>query len=724
MRAEFGDLIFLIYTIVLIRQWVWGLSNELAWPLTITSALLCWLFYISRKETQTGTGLPFWLIVGIPLLFAFALRMPFPDSSFDVWSLRLFHGDRGLLGFIYLPDEFFPTAAPFNPTPDMVTGIFRHVLGYRLGTVVNLLVLLWAGSILDRLLRPMVANSWLRAATVLLCLWAEHLLFEINNYMPDLLALPLLLEATRITIENNRVFERRRVVRVAFLLGLAMAFKLSNAATIVPLVLIWSWRGLQAVPNLKQLAPTTVTSLLVFAAPLIPFSVWVYKLTGSPTFPIYNGVFRSPFYPPFNGWDDRWGGYGAFEILLWPLLMFFSPERTSELPVYSGRLTLGFLLAILCLCIWRQVARLRLFSLIILVGTFLWSLTMGYIRYGLFLEVLSGLLIVTAVAHLYSSQLTSRWRQLLAMSLLILLVVQSTFASIYLFRMEWSMRPTVLERLDSSEAELKYVLHDRSTQALLTPNEKQKFDNVEVWIVSGAKTPSLMLQLNDRARFIGVRYLGLLLTVPSREWLQRSLAKVEGKEMWSMAVPSDYGEAVFALRNAGLEVGSIETMLVPFHAPITKVQVYFFEVLRRDSSSPPLRKTQGQASLGPDGYRARLTLANPKTSLKPGEEVTLFVRIENLSNIPWPAQGQADNTYRVNLWGTWTGRDLETNPDTGLALLPYDLGPGESTVVPLSLKAPLLPGQHNLEIGLVQEGVTLFKNQGSAPINLTVLVEF
>ena len=53
------------------------------------------------------------------------------------------HGERpAMRGWPMLEGDFFPVRFPFNPAPDMLTGLFRHLLGYRLGTVVNLLALL------------------------------------------------------------------------------------------------------------------------------------------------------------------------------------------------------------------------------------------------------------------------------------------------------------------------------------------------------------------------------------------------------------------------------------------------------------------------------------------------------------------------------------------------------------------------------------------------------
>lgn len=678
IRIEFGDALLVFYFVVLIRQWFWALENAAAWSLTVPLALACWYFYVATKgPTPERPAASFWLVVGLPLLFVYALRAPFPDASFDVWSLRLFHGERALRGFIYRPGEFFPTSAPFNPTPDMLTGIFRHLLGYRLGTIVNLLALVWAGAVLDRLLRPFVRGPRLRALCVLLALFTEHVLFEINNYMPDLLALPLMLEATRLVLHTGdrkhaggagdssdagessdasgfqdlgelegvvgprgaagrkragelrgaEELKRRRrvVVRVAFLVGASVALKLSNGAVCAPLVAVCAWRAARVRPlRLKALAADTFLSAAVFVAPLVPFTVWVYRLTGSPFFPIYNGYFRSPFYPPSNGWDGRWGGFGAREILPWPVLIFFEPERTAELGVYTGRLSVAFVVAVVCLLAARRVeARTRVLAFVVVLGSLLWSLTMGYIRYGLYLEVLSGLLLVAVAARLFgvqagdearaagdlmneaarpatalgsSSLKTARgaspWRAALAWLVCAVLAAQSFVAARYVSREEWSMRPTAFDEPGAYLEESKYLLRDRSIGALLSDRERALFDRVGLWVVSGSKTAGLLPFLNDRAPVVGVRSAGIFLMDASRREFERALERFGGRAMYSIAIPEDYDGAVSALRNAGLRPGRSETVTFPFFAPSHPVTVYLFEVAREGDAGAPA-KTQG-----------------------------------------------------------------------------------------------------------------------------------
>ncbi|HEX8687192.1 MAG TPA: hypothetical protein VF654_11860, partial [Pyrinomonadaceae bacterium] len=227
-RVEFGDALVLLYLLVFARQYLWALdSNALGWALAVPPALAALYFYVVTKPFPAErAGRRFWLVVLPPLVLFYLLRLPFPDLSYDVLNYRLLHAERSLRGTLFAAGDFFPTPAPYNPAPDTVTGLFRLALGYRLGTVVNLLALVWAARAVEKLLRPFVARAWPRAAAVLLVVLAEQLLFEVNNYMVDLLALPLLLEATRLALSADEAESKRTLLaHAALLLGLGMGLK-------------------------------------------------------------------------------------------------------------------------------------------------------------------------------------------------------------------------------------------------------------------------------------------------------------------------------------------------------------------------------------------------------------------------------------------------------------------------------------------------------------------
>ena len=92
-----------------------------------------------------------------------------------------------------------------------------------------------------------------------------------------------------------------------------------------------------------------------FLAPLLPFTIYIYRKTGNPIFPAANTFFKSPYWPTHGGWDTRFGPLKLWETVLWPVLIWFEPERQSELGVYSGRLSIGFVIAVVgLLFVWRN----------------------------------------------------------------------------------------------------------------------------------------------------------------------------------------------------------------------------------------------------------------------------------------------------------------------------------------------------------------------------------
>src|ERR1043166_301375 len=170
--------------------------------------------------------------------------------------------------------------------------------------------------------------------------------------MVDLLALPLLLESTILAIEAkaNRIW--RQTVLLMFFLGIAIGFKLSNLFFAVPIVLVYAFNILRTAPRESRvgaflaLVKQTPIAAIIFLAPIAPFSVFIYKITGNPVFPLYNGIFKSPFWPQGVAFDPRWGPHNFAESLAWPVVMFLHPDRLCEFPYYSGRLTIGFIVAV------------------------------------------------------------------------------------------------------------------------------------------------------------------------------------------------------------------------------------------------------------------------------------------------------------------------------------------------------------------------------------------
>ena len=136
-KLEIGDVVILLYITAFVRQWFWIVNyNTPAWILTFLFSLIIWGVHLLTKDRpdlpKQNIPRPFWLVVALPLFLIYAMRAAFPDTSFDVLDYRLINSERALRGLPFTGSDFFPARFPFNPAPDMVTGISRHLLGYRL----------------------------------------------------------------------------------------------------------------------------------------------------------------------------------------------------------------------------------------------------------------------------------------------------------------------------------------------------------------------------------------------------------------------------------------------------------------------------------------------------------------------------------------------------------------------------------------------------------------
>jgi hypothetical protein len=591
-RVEAGDALLFLYVTTIFRQYLcWTpFPNVIAWLLAaVFTGVVIWFYVVTRNEARERMSLAFALIVGLPLAFCFLLRVPFPDVSFDVLNYRIFHGIRGLRGFLYQPGDFFPTPAPYNTAPDMAMGITRIVFGYRMGTLINLFSLLWAARIIDRLLRVRLANNWLRAGAVLLIFAVEHVCFEINTYMIDLLAVPLLLEATRLSLaENDSENRASRMARIAFLLGLSVAFKLIYVVTAMPIALLCAWRFFRQPFHARELGRTILFSLGAFLLPVLPFTIYLYLEMGSPVFPILNGIFKSPYWPPNSGWDTRWGPFGFWEVLIWPVKMFFRPERLSELLVYSGRLSLGFIASLLAWIVaWRD-PQLRRLSFVTLAGLLLWSRGTGYIRYALFLELLAGVVLVTLAVQ------TMKDRRLLVIALLVFcsLGEQALLACKYTATTEWSGRPIFFKYPDAWKREAHYLLRDRrSLASFSSKTDRVRFADVEIWIESSIKTASLEIMLNRKAPVIGLRSYESFASPESRRRFITAIEAAAGKRMFTLCFAEDLPDALLTIEKRGLTAGAQTPIDLPFYSPDYRLGLIMIEVSGAEQAAATMRKT-------------------------------------------------------------------------------------------------------------------------------------
>jgi hypothetical protein len=576
-KFEFGDALLFFYLAAFVRQYLWVLEqNAGAWALTFALSAAGAVALVALKDEEAGTRpRGFWLVVGLPLLFAYVLRAALPDTSFDVLNYRLVGAERALRGWPFLAGDFFPPFYPLNPAPDMLLGLFRHALGYRLGTSLNLLVLLWAAAVVERLLRPYVRGGLARSLAALVVVWTEHAVFLVNNYMVDALALPLLLEATRLALgAGEGEGGRRRAVRAALLVGMAGALKPLNLGYGLPIVLVYL-HSLCSAGRLRAGLRAAPAALAAFAFPLAPYSLYMLRETGNPLFPLYNAVFRSPYWPESNLYDGRWGPKAAAEYLLWPLRVAFDPSRTGEMNVYSGRVSLAVVAALLCLLLVRGERRLRALAFVALVSAYAWgALLTGYARYAVFAEMAGGAALICFAAYLFGtgarpdarSVPRRTWKRALAVVLLCALGAQTMRASLYVPRYEWSMRPTIFHDPRAHRREARFILRDYDLRKFLPASEREQLAGVGAWVEAGLLTSGFQALLDPEAPILCAYVHDYFSGEAGRSRFERALAEASSRRLAALCLESDAESCRGFVRRWPLEITGEYPLQMPVYS--------------------------------------------------------------------------------------------------------------------------------------------------------------
>lgn len=721
---QLGDLLIFLYLLVFVRQWFWIIDNNiLAWSLTTVVAVGIWCGYLATRQIRRVTlDKSFYLVVVLPLLVGYLTRAAFPDTSFDVLNYHLLQGERTLRGPLFQSGDFFHSV-PFNPAADTLTALTRWFLGFRLGTVINLLVSIWTAQIIDQILRRFLQHNWFRSVCVLLIVLTENVLFEISTYMVDLLMLPLLFQATLLALRTDDAEAPViHFVHIALLLGAAVALKLTALSAALPIVAL-SLAPAATRCSARHLIVIGSSMALAFIALFAPFSIYIFRLTGNPIFPVANGFFNSPYWPTHGGWDNRWGPHGFLESLIWPLVSWAKPERYSELALSSGRMSLGFFVALLgLLLLWRDTL-VRKLCLLLIASSLLWSvLALGYSRYGLYQDLLAGIVIVAVAVRIPGSARFSL-RTAFALILFLALAVQTLFACSYGLRTDWSGRSNVVKDPSAWVRESQLMLRDRSLSSFLKPNDKAIVEKVQVWFETAPRSTGFEVLLHARAPIIAMRQPEFFLTRDSwREFISRVKATT-AQGMFSLCLRNEVEQAKQVVRERGLEVRNVTSVEIPFFSSSDSAAMSLIEVgVPQEPHARELFELGWmKGAFATQDYREQIVALNAPTRMRAGEKIEIQFKVTNLGSATWPAVGTKDFRYQINMGNHWIKDGVES--EDSRALMAADLPPQGETDIKMLVTAPAKPGDYKLEIDMVHEGVTWFRDRGARPLSLPVTVE-
>lgn len=137
----------------------------------------------------------------------------------------------------------------------------------------------------------------------------------------------------------------------------------------------------------------------------LPWGLHLWDAHRNPFFPYFNNIFQSPDLPPESWADVRFRPKTPIEALLVPIRLLTTSTTYSELPARDPRLLLGLIACIAASWPSRDAPAYatrstRMVVAFFLVSYVLWMLQYGILRYTATLEVVSAVLLLTALARL------------------------------------------------------------------------------------------------------------------------------------------------------------------------------------------------------------------------------------------------------------------------------------------------------------------------------------
>jgi hypothetical protein len=261
------------------------------------------------------------------------------------------------------------TLAPW--AGDVVHAIAQVLAGSEARGAVNAIWLLLTARLLWALAEGLGLEAWARWSCVLL--YASQ---PLTSYLGAGMQAegPTTAVVCALALAIQRSPERpdgAHLRLLALLAGFALALKASNGLLVLPLGIwqLWRWRGRlpwRSLPVALLLGAFVCGSSYAYAA-------W---LTGNPLFPLFNGVFQSPYYAPVNFDDLRW--HAGFDATL-PWRLTFDTEHYLESWDGAAGFVLVGLAGALPLALLERRAR-PLLAIALLAGALVLS-QLQYVRY-------------------------------------------------------------------------------------------------------------------------------------------------------------------------------------------------------------------------------------------------------------------------------------------------------------------------------------------------------
>lgn len=472
------------------------------------------------------------VIFGIVLILIIGFFISlYPDGGFDTFNYHLIAQNPKFENY-FVEDYGYGNFQVWGfRLCDRMFYYFRYLFGFRMGTYLNVLVLMISFIQVYNILCIMVKEE-VDTGRNFLCnklVWSLAIVFSydammmMGSYYVDAVALPLALELIRLLIFSyNEKCSGVEIAYYALLSGLMIGAKLTDIIYVIPLVLLFVCMHIK---DFKIKDWFIAICLGIFS--WLEYIIFNWINTGNPLFPYYNVIFKSEYYPEVNFKDLRWGGQSIFEKIFWVVYAAFKPDyRQSEIwDKFNGILIIGIIgiIALVIINIYgyrkRRIynKKVVLLSLLAIACTLLWSFTTGVGRYFMIGRVIWGLIAFEFIRKLLDFKIVGKIVATIATISVTVCVVCNGYTMMVKGR-NWSWN---VMNLQTAGEQLKYVFRDRNLS-------NEDHTDQDMYILTDYMSMGVLETINDEAYGFNTNYIGT--------------TKLDGLELLKTKL-EDYGKA-------------------------------------------------------------------------------------------------------------------------------------------------------------------------------------
>jgi hypothetical protein len=415
-------------------------------------------FELQKKDIKITTDqlkeFALLVVVFLPIVYLNYERIMFPDADYDVQAYHMFLHTLNRLDNLR-NFNMVGTAGGgtyFFTLPYKMYSVFRVLLGYRMGTIFNTFLLFFIYVSVYDFLKQFVVTFlperipvFFIVLSALFIIFADNTLFNLNSYKIDSFGVPLLLELVNILFFKPLHEKNKTVINLYFFIiaSLIITYKLTYLPYVLIIGVFFLIRNYKTYVSDKKLV---LFFLLTLLFPSI-YLLYNYSETLNPIFPFYNKIFKSPLYPIQNFKDERWGPKNVWEFFTYNIITISQPQRTGEYNFFSVRLLTEYLIIFggIGTLVYNKfsikdngIKAMLYLSLIAILCNYSLIYTTGYYRYGIFIEVIFGILLILVLYYLYAFK---KWIIFSLLTILLLIQSINTFNRIYRFETNLSWYP-------------------------------------------------------------------------------------------------------------------------------------------------------------------------------------------------------------------------------------------------------------------------------------------